>query len=540
MKLVKKTVSIILACVMSLGLLTGCGEKKSVDVEALPEETVTLKVGIPQKATVTSYEDNAFTSYLEKTANVKLEFVYFSSTLSEAIQQLALMCGANETLPDVILGFNFTHYIVNEYGEDGYFIDLTDYIDVYAPNYKKQLKKLDDETRVFIEEKAKNTNNGAVYSMPRMEPAMIDFLQSMMYINQTWLDNLGLKAPATTEELKTVLQAFKTQDPNKNGEADEIPMIGKHGIIDYLLSAFIYYDQNNFNVTDGKVWDPVITDEFRQGLTFANDLVKEGLYSNLSFSISSNSEYKSLISPVDDPSKVGIFVGHHEIMTNPATDALDHFTALSALSDATGLGGYTTYTKPAIEWSGSITKDCKYPAAAMKFLDVFYLDETCTRMRHGERDVDWVYEEGKNAYGSDSYAKAVNSEAFFSGNSTWCLNMLGIMTPWNYLLIAQEGEGRIAQASRLQEEQWDVVQNSKQPEETAENLVYSTEEYEIREEKAGEVNSFIEQETVLFVAGEKDVRDDAIWNKFITTLKSLGREELLEICQSAYNRQQNK
>ncbi|MDO4757420.1 MAG: hypothetical protein Q4A54_13820, partial [Parabacteroides sp.] len=154
--------------------------------------------------------------------------------------------------------------------------------------------------------------------------------------------------------------------------ADEIPIIGKDSIINYLVNAFVCYDQNNFNVTDGKVWDPVLTDEFRNGVIFANELVKSELYSKLSFSIASNSEYKTLISPTDGPSKVGIFVGHHETMTNPATDALDHFTALPALSDATGLGGYTMYAKPNVVWSGFITKDCEYPAAAMKLLDTWY------------------------------------------------------------------------------------------------------------------------------------------------------------------------
>ena len=34
----------------------------------------------------------------------------------------------------------------------------------------------------------------------------------------------GLDMPTNTEELKDVLKAFKTQDPNGNGKADEIPM----------------------------------------------------------------------------------------------------------------------------------------------------------------------------------------------------------------------------------------------------------------------------------------------------------------------------
>ena len=531
----KRIISTLLVFVMLLGTLTGCGGKK-VNVEELPEGTVMLTVGIPQRSTVSDYDENAFTKYLEETANVEIEFVGFSSSTQEYRQQLALMCSANEPLPDVILGFDMSHYLANQYGEDGYFIDLTGYIDAYAPNYKEQLKKLDDKTVKYIEEKGKHLETGSQFGMPRVTCEVTDDLQSMMYINQTWLDNLGLQAPTTIEELKTVLQAFKTQDPNKNGEADEIPLIGKEGIMNYLINAFVLYDQNNFNVTDGKVWDPVVTDEFRQALIFANGLVNDGLYSKLSFSITSDTEYKTLISPTEGDSKVGIFVGHHERMTNANTDALSHFTALPALSDATGKGGYTVTADPSVNWMGFITKDCAYPAAAMKFLDTFYMDETMAIQRHGEKDVDWVEEEGKTPYGTDAHIKVINSEAFFSGNSTWCHNTLGIMTHWNYLAINQEGEGRLAESSRLQKELWAVMNDGKAPKEKAANLVYTDEEYAVREEKAGTVDSYILSESTLFVSGEKNPTDDAAWNEFLDTLKEIGRNDLLKVCQSAYSR----
>ena len=173
----------------------------------------------------------------------------------------------------------------------------------------------------------------------------------------------------------------------------------------------------------------------------------------------------------------------------------------------------------------------------MKFFDTWFLDETVTRQRHGEKDVDWVYEEGLTPYGTKGYTKAINSEAYFRGNSTWCLNVLGVMTHWNYLSIAEEGDGRVAQASRIQAAHWEIIQNRKAPEETAENLVYSAEEYEVREDKATTVNDYIGEETVYFVSGEKEITNDAEWNKFISTLKSIGRDELMRVCQSAYDRQ---
>ena len=525
----KRIVSLLLAIVMTIGIFTGCGKETK-------KASGKLTVGIPQSSTVEDYDNNAFTKYLIETTGVEIEFEYYSGTPGEYKQQLALACGANNELPDVLLGFQFTNYLANEYGDDGYFVDLTDLIDKYAPNYKKQVKNLDDKTKKYLDERSVSPETGAIYGMPLVLCEALDDVQSLMYINQTWLDNLGLEVPETTEELRKVLKAFATEDPNQNGQNDEFGMLGKNEVIDYLINAFVLYDEGTFNITKGKVWDPVVTDEFRQGVIFANELVSEKGYSDKSFSISANSEFKSLISPVTGPSKVGIYAGNHSSKTNSSVDIHKHFTALPALKDVTGKGGYTVVGEPVIAWSAFITKDCDNQEAAMRLLDAFYLDETITRQRHGEKDVDWTYGEGENAYGSTSYTNVVNPEAFFSGNSTWAGNVLGIMTHYNYLSVKAQAEGNIKEGQRLNAEQWELMQNQKRPKETADSLIYTSEEYEIREEKANTVTSFISKEVILFVSGEKNPKDDAQWNEFLKTLESLGRSQLMKICQDAYDR----
>jgi len=527
----KKIISLLLVLAMTLGVFTGCGKKKEG-----PKGGNHLTVGIPQSSTVTDYDDNAFTKYLEEVANVDIEFAYFSNSPGEYKQQLALTCGANDELPDVLLGFQFTDYLTNEYGVDGYFLDLTEYIESSANNYKEKLSQLEPDIKKYVEERSTSSETGAQYGMPLVLCKALDDLQSLMYINQTWLDKLGLEVPTTTEELRHVLHEFITKDPNGNGQNDEFGMLGKNEVLDYIINAFVCYDEGTFNITDGKVWDPVLTPEFRQAIIYANELLKDGGYSDKSFSISGNSEYKTLISPVSGPSKVGIFGGNHSSKTNQAVDVYQHFTALPALSDATGKGGYTLVSQPVIAWSGFITKDCENIDAAMRLLDAFYMDETITRQRHGERDVDWTYAEGDNAYGSKSYANVSNPEAFFSGSSTWAGNVLGIMTHWNYLTVKPQQEGNMKEGQRLSAEQWDLMQNSKKPEETADLLVYTKEEYEKREDKAATVSSYITEQIIYFVVGEKNPNSDADWNEFLTTLESLGRSELMKICQDAYNR----
>ena len=136
-----KIVSLILVGVLTFSSLTGCGKK-----EEGPKGGKHLLVGIPQSSTVTDYDDNAFTKYLEQVADVEIEFVYFSGSPNEYKQQLALTCGANDPLPDVLLGFiSMEQSTVDSFGEDGVFLDLTDLIEQYGVNYKAQMAKLSEK-----------------------------------------------------------------------------------------------------------------------------------------------------------------------------------------------------------------------------------------------------------------------------------------------------------------------------------------------------------------------------------------------------------
>jgi hypothetical protein len=161
-------------------------------------------------------------------------------------------------------------------------------------------------------------------------------------------------------------------------------------------------------------------------------------------------------------------------------------------------------------------------------------------MRHGEKDVDWTYEEGTNLHGTKSYVKVLNEEAFSDRSLNITVgNWLGIMTHWNYSAL-EEDDSVLSNygknSNRLYKEQWKYMLEGKRPEEPLGDLVYTTEEYDKREEKAGTSNEHITSTAVLFISGEKDPSDDAVWNTYLQEVKQLGREELQKIAQAAYDR----
>lgn len=529
----KKLISMMLVTCMLLGSMAGCGSKDTGKEGS--NEKVTLTVGLPQNVSVSDYEDNALTKYIEESLNMDLEFQFFASKSGEYSQQLALICSSNEKLPDVLWGFTgLGRKTMNQYGEDGYFVDLTDLIEKHAPNYKAKLKTVSDEVRENIISRGTNANTGEFYAMPTYTTSNVaDYMQNMMYINQTWLDAVGMTVPTNVDELYNVLKAFKTQDPNGNGEADEIPMLSS-GVWLYVINAFVHFSQSDmYNATDGKVWSPVVTDEYRQAMIYLNKLTSEGLLSDLSFT-ATNLDIKTLISGTDDTAKVGVWCGHPLTWTTTTSEVLDEYVGLKPLEDATGLGGYGVRQPNYQVYGGFITKDCENQEAAMRFLDFFYEDETAIRLRHGEKGVDWEEGEGMSAYGTESIIQVINQQAYFEGNSTWGTTGTTWMTPENNLSIAEKGMGRNAECSRLAAESMEIMNNFRRPEEVVVNLVYTDSEETTKEKLEGTFGSYVKEALTLFACGEKNPSSDSDWKEYLDTLEQCGLSDLLKVYQSAY------
>lgn len=546
----KRIVALLLGVSMICSTFVGCGNK---DADANKSGSGVLTVGIPQVMSVSDYDDNALTRYFEEKIGAEIEFVYFNDSSSAMEQQLSLMCAAeDEPLPDVLWGFQgVSSETMNIYGEDEYLLDLTDLIEEYGTNYKAMLEKLPKETRKRWEKLSVNPNDGAIYGLPMISDYSMDDLQIMSYINQKWLDKVGLPIPKTTDELYNVLKAFKTQDPNGNGQADEIPIVGtQDGIAslgtatEYILNAFVEYDRSTlFNVKDGKVWAPAGTDEWRQALLYMNKLVTEGLMSDLSFTLNSHNEYISTIIGNDDVPRVGIFVGHPAAFVSSGTTVLAEYVALPALSDATGSGkgGLTMTKEPTIQLSSFITADCQDTELAMKFLDAMYDEETAAVMRNGEEGVDWERGEGKNYLGTECIVKVINPNAYFEGNTTWG-RLGGIYGENKYVttIVDSTVSGIAADTNRLFQESYqiklDAEESGNTPKQSARDLVYTDEERESRTDIFSTYQGHIKQFIATAATGSKDVSDDAVWKEYVDGLETYGQSELIKITQSAFDR----
>ncbi|MGM0882171.1 MAG: ABC transporter substrate-binding protein [Bacillota bacterium] len=290
----KKTFFSMLALVLSLTLvLSACGksnegsnsnsnsttntEEKEPAADSGP---VAMTFFAPQgKAPL---EDNSYTKHVEEKFNVKIKWDLAPADALVDRRQLLLASG---DYPEVFLEGKLTHTDLLTYGKQGVFLPLNDLIEKYAPNIKAMMEK-----KSYFKD-AITATDGNIYALPRLNECYHCTFSQKFWMNKEWLDKVGLPVPTTTDELYTVLKAFKEKDPNGNGKADEIPLTGApnktvwNGNIDaYLMNSFIYNDNGKYlTLNDGKVDFAANKEGWKQGLIYMNKLYKEGLIDPASF-----------------------------------------------------------------------------------------------------------------------------------------------------------------------------------------------------------------------------------------------------------------
>ncbi|CAK4840679.1 unnamed protein product [Aphanomyces euteiches] len=148
--------------------------------------------------------DNPYIKYLEQKTNTQLDITFLPH--DQYADQLKFKF-ASGTFPDVYQSWSGPEADLIESGK---VLELNDLIEQYGPNLKKNIPQ---ESWDAV------TVNGKILAIP--QPNQLS--SSVLYIRKDWLDKLKLEVPKTSDDLLTVLKAFRDGDPNGNGLKDEIP-----------------------------------------------------------------------------------------------------------------------------------------------------------------------------------------------------------------------------------------------------------------------------------------------------------------------------
>jgi ABC-type glycerol-3-phosphate transport system substrate-binding protein len=394
--------------------------------------------------------------------------------------------------------------------------------------------------------------DGNIYGYPSYYSDPGDNSALGMWINKAWCDKLGLAIPTTTDELYNVLKAFKDNDPNGNGLADEIPLIGHAGwmgdVCTQLTNAFIYdaWDPDfsyQLNVVDGNLVAPFVTEEWHNALRYLNKLSAEGLLSPLSFSQTQN-ELKAILSaPNDQPTLVGAFVGHPSPLfgSDGAVDRVQEYVAVPAMIGPEGVQ-WSPYkmAKPACK--AFVTVDCENPDLAFRVLDALAREDMSLTMRYGEQNIDWEYTtegEIRHKYLEGFvpiYGQPATSRTPWTteNNIIWNVNDLNMLPPKLFAGLAGEPYPEGNRRYQMDTLWYSSVplRHSKHPENLAFGLIKTQDEIDaaaaaLTEAIAGLVPLNYQALIDAIDSTEKFLSEDALGDKFATLLEKLSAAKAL-------------
>lgn len=493
------------------------------------KDKVTYKIIVMKNSAIKkAVKDIEEWNVLEKETNIALDIEEISDTAWAEKVPLLISSGS---LPDF-----FTESISDitaKYYNTGLFLPLNDLIDNWAPN----LKKIISDKAIYANLKSPD---GKLYATPKGEMAPWSMVGNQLFLNKVWLDKLGLKMPETTDEFYNVLKAFKEKDPNGNGKADEIPLSlfykqsnsinSQSKFINLFSGAFgLSFNDKFEGLENGKYVFAPTRQEFRDWLQYMNKLYAEGLMDKDLFT-QDRPQIKAKGTGSDQllGSVVGFWPDSYV-----APEKVADFVAVKPLKGPTGKQEWPFLnTKMIPNANGvSISKNCKYPEAVIRWVDNILSSATKTaEYEYGPANLGGIEisSDGKYKITTDKPAKDANMTA-----DQWSRNFaLRDMLPVYYSPEGIANYRVIDDTTKRKVAYQDIYMPYMQKESItkAHFADLTDDEKSVVASKEVELSTLIES----FIANSviKGI-NDSTWNKFQDDLKKTGVDKLISLKQKA-------
>jgi Bacterial surface proteins containing Ig-like domains len=499
---------------------------------------VTLSILVTQNDQVTDWVNNPMTKFMENKFGITFKFVALPKSSDEAAQKLMLML-STRNMPDVISAEpKLVISDVYSLAKSGVFINLKPYIEKYGVETKKMWESSSNIKMLMT------YPDGNYYSLPYFSETYHANVLQRMYIYQPWLDKLNLKMPTTTDELYNVLKAFKERDPNGNGKADEVPLVGNNATTktgrpySFLMNAFIYYSvlkEDLYVDNNGKVIIPFAKDEWKNGLKYMNKLYAEGLMSPNTFTQDENG-MKGMV--MSDTPIVGSFTNRfsHTVTEWGTSSKGNLYKSFSVVPPLKGPNGFQVAVwRP---YAGTrafqylISSTCKYPDLAFKVGDFLLSEEGTLWSMMGPEGVGWKKAD-PGEVGLDGspakYHQLIDSSQLKNVNWGGQLNI-------NASAKMRNGFSAAGGSDNVEVYLYGITKQYEPYKVSAKNVLPQLFFTEDQQAKFTDFNQFItlvEEMTARFITGDLNIDTD--WAKYVSELNKAGLGTYQKIYQEAYD-----
>lgn len=484
------------------------------------EGNPTFTVALQERAAVVSqfpdYNEVPWINAWEEATGVTLKIEQYST------KAMNLMFASGE-LPDIIL-YHWNSYSggISKAVRDGLVVPITDYLE-YAPD----LKAIMDNDEVV--RKGNTTPEGEIIGFPSIIQDEYLLKLNGMIIRQEYLDQVGMEAPDTLDEMYEVLKAFK----DKLGI--EAPLgVTSSQVLDNLLgyglwtSAFGFVKGNEY-VKDGEVRYGYYSDfeQYKEAVAFFRKLYEEKLLDN-NFAVNPDTAANFM----NGISGAGFFAGAsglNKLLVTMKDDPNFSFVAIPSLVAKEGdekLSG--SWSDGMGNYYAIITSACKDVENAVKFLNYGYTEEGHMLFNFGIEGVTYEMVDGYPTYTE------------YITNNPNGLTMQQAMVP--YIPKAQQGapgnqDRRYYEQYAGFPEQQEALKiwGENKAADYAMPPAITIAEANVAEYSSlnSDISTYVKETVIKCISGQISMED--FEKDFIATLDQMNMKRLIEIRQAAYD-----
>ncbi len=517
----------------TFGLAEGTNEKSLAEIaqmetkiERVTEEPVTLTMWMDVSShdvsnIIGDLQNMDILKALEEKTGVHIELML--APVGEAETSFSLML-ASGNYADIVIGFDALYAQGGDAAiEEGIILDLKDLVAEYAPNYTAA------RTASTYRELGTITDEG---NMPYFcQPTYMDdpgLTYGGPIIRQDVLDKLGLDTPVTMDDWYEFLTLCKTELGMTRGLGMAYTGISKYNSFN---AAYGFMMENAADAAkpvfqvDGKVQYGPMTDGFKDYLAemakwYAEGLIDPDFTSTITFDDGIAMISSDLCAAT---SEHGGVLGYAN-MLGSAVNPDFNFVAVPAPVLNEGDQLHVGYHKggAGLTKIAAITTDCENPELAVKFLDQLYTDEGMILCNFGT--------EGKT-YNLDENGLPVYTDLVANNEAGTITDMLcAYAAPILWPFVGVLGRDDVSTAS-VMAEVWDT--NNDYTYSFPGGATLNADELEVYSDLYPEIKSYVEEMTVKFIMGLEPMEN---FDNFLSTLESLGVQDVVAAYQSAYDR----
>lgn len=462
----------------------------------------------------TDWNDNEFYQEMERRTGVHLEFEMVSSADYQTNFNLMIASG---NLADMIyVGASYYAEGVDAAIDDGYFLDLTDLVDEYMPNYEK-IRTSDIQYELLST--TDSGRLGAVYELRQSKQG--PWLG--LWIRQDWLDDLNLDTPVTFDDYHEVLTAFK------NEKGATAPLIlnfsGSDGEFGTMSGGLNVLNSWQLDET-GKVNFGPYMDAWKEYVTIMHQWYTEGLI---------DPDFMATDERTADMAKVvtgasGLFAALYTMPSVYEAASEDPNMNLAPVNPPVmneGDEGHIRLRDSYTSGNTAISADSENWEVALRWLDYLYTDEGALLANYGVEGDTFEFDENGEPVFTD---KILNNENGWTMTQT----VASYLCPSAGIANWSDWTRELAGVPEKDQACYDVWSEFSDDWRLPSSVTLTQEESTERAALYADISTIVKEQTAQFISGALDIESN--WDAYISALEASGMERAIEITQAAYDR----